>query len=419
MSKSSQATTIVSLVAAVLFLPLISIFGTDSVNAVYQQVESSIKPLYSTDNATKIGPLYIETEEEIEAKVKQNAMASTISWDSENKLCCELEKAIKNMKPTDNITVIALLQIKSDTTDKIYEATETIDATIEEISAEIRQRSKEADEEFYSEVGGQDKAIELLSSDDSAAIMRYREILEKHGADSGSIDSKLREIDRLRDARNEIVNEVLAQQYGDIQARAKAAIEGLPDTMIIGGTLDLNSLDVETKVVNVELLAQMPEVVRICNAGADSSGDGRLILGITPSFTQPISPINCFIGYPVDHPIFSWNPYKDTTKYKFVLARDSTMEDIVKETCVSSAKYRYDDTLEQSTNYFWRVMAIEPAETDWSDTFSFQTEAATESPGNEAQHQLSVHFSVLIVILVITLSGLLGFIIWFLRIRRQ
>jgi len=40
---------------------------------------------------------------------------------------------------------------------------------------------------------------------------------------------------------------------------------------------------------------------------------------------------------------------------------------------VTTTAFEYDGTLEYSTNYFWRIMAMEPAPSDWSATFSFQT----------------------------------------------
>jgi hypothetical protein len=77
---------------------------------------------------------------------------------------------------------------------------------------------------------------------------------------------------------------------------------------------------------------------------------------------------------------FSWSPFKETTKYKFVLAKDPSMVQVIKEIVVNTTAYEYDGTLDYDTNYFWRVMALEVAPSDWSATFSFQTEAATPPP---------------------------------------
>jgi hypothetical protein len=77
---------------------------------------------------------------------------------------------------------------------------------------------------------------------------------------------------------------------------------------------------------------------------------------------------------------FAWSPFQDTTRYRFVLAKDSAMTQIVKETDVTTTGYEYYGTLDYGQSYFWRVMAIEPAPSDWSATFSFQTEAAPLPP---------------------------------------
>ncbi|HEX7364836.1 MAG TPA: hypothetical protein VF366_06715, partial [Dehalococcoidia bacterium] len=72
-------------------------------------------------------------------------------------------------------------------------------------------------------------------------------------------------------------------------------------------------------------------------------------------------------------------------KYKFVLASDAAMTQVVKEAEVTTTAYEYDGTLDNSTNYFWRVMSLEPAPSDWSATFSFQTEAPAPPPDQVAK----------------------------------
>jgi len=94
-----------------------------------------------------------------------------------------------------------------------------------------------------------------------------------------------------------------------------------------------------------------------------------------------LSPDNGCLGCPVSPASFSWSPFKDTTKYKFVLAKDAALTTILAEAEVAnSTAYEYEGTLDYSTNYFWRVMCVEPAPSDWSATFSFQTEAAPAAP---------------------------------------
>jgi hypothetical protein len=89
-----------------------------------------------------------------------------------------------------------------------------------------------------------------------------------------------------------------------------------------------------------------------------------------------LAPNNGCLGCPIKPVSFSWSPFKETTKYKFQLASDAGMTQLVKETeVVNSTAYEYDGALDYSTNYFWRVMSMEPAPSDWSATFSLQTEA--------------------------------------------
>jgi hypothetical protein len=90
---------------------------------------------------------------------------------------------------------------------------------------------------------------------------------------------------------------------------------------------------------------------------------------------QLLAPNNGCLGCPVQPVSFSWSPFKETTKYKFVLASDAAMTQIVKEAEVTTTAFEYDGALDYSTNYFWRIMSLEPAPSDWSATFSFQTEA--------------------------------------------
>ncbi len=101
----------------------------------------------------------------------------------------------------------------------------------------------------------------------------------------------------------------------------------------------------------------------------------------SPSYgLQTIYPSNTRTGCPVKPASFSWSPLKDTTKYKFQLAKDAAMTQIVKEAVVTTTAYEYDGILDYSSSYFWRVMALEPAPSDWSATFSFQTQAAPPPP---------------------------------------
>jgi len=93
-----------------------------------------------------------------------------------------------------------------------------------------------------------------------------------------------------------------------------------------------------------------------------------------------LAPDNGCIACPVSPASFSWSPFKGTTSYKFILAKDAALTDVLAEAETATTAYEYDGTLDYSTNYFWRVMCVEPAPSDWSATFSFQTEAAPAAP---------------------------------------
>ncbi|MBM3142627.1 MAG: hypothetical protein FJ005_06235 [Chloroflexi bacterium] len=91
---------------------------------------------------------------------------------------------------------------------------------------------------------------------------------------------------------------------------------------------------------------------------------------------QLLSPNNGCMGCPVKPASFSWSPFKGTAKYRFVLAKDAAMTQVVAQATVTTTAYEYKGTLDYGTNHFWRVMALEPSPSDWSATFSFQTEPA-------------------------------------------
>jgi hypothetical protein len=93
-----------------------------------------------------------------------------------------------------------------------------------------------------------------------------------------------------------------------------------------------------------------------------------------------LSPDNGCLGCPVGAASFSWTPYKETSKYRFALARDAAMTQVVVDDEADTSAYQYKGTLGYGTDYYWRVMALEPAPSDWSATFDFRTEAAPASP---------------------------------------
>jgi hypothetical protein len=102
---------------------------------------------------------------------------------------------------------------------------------------------------------------------------------------------------------------------------------------------------------------------------------------------QLLAPDNGCLGCPVSPASFSWSPFKDTQKYRFVLAKDAAMTDVVVNTEVSGTAYSYDGVLDYGTTYFWRVEAVEPQPGDWSATFCFRTEPAPALPQPSNPHR--------------------------------
>ena len=95
---------------------------------------------------------------------------------------------------------------------------------------------------------------------------------------------------------------------------------------------------------------------------------------------QPIYPNNGLNTSPIKSVSFSWSPLNDTTEYRFVLAKDAAMTQVLADANVTTTAYNYEGQLDYGQVYFWRLMALEPAPSDWSTTFSFRTEAAPTPP---------------------------------------
>jgi hypothetical protein len=82
-------------------------------------------------------------------------------------------------------------------------------------------------------------------------------------------------------------------------------------------------------------------------------------------------------GCPCNSPVsFSWSPFKEATGYKFELSENSDMSQPLVSASLQSTAYQYDGPLECNSNYFWRVMVLEPVPGDWSATFSYQVQPA-------------------------------------------
>ena len=101
----------------------------------------------------------------------------------------------------------------------------------------------------------------------------------------------------------------------------------------------------------------------------------------TPYYgVQLLAPNNACTGCKIKPSSFSWSPWKEATKYQFDLATDPEFKSLVQTATTTTTGYEYSGTLKYSTNYFWRVKAIEvngqDIPSDWSATFSMETEPA-------------------------------------------
>jgi len=136
---------------------------------------------------------------------------------------------------------------------------------------------------------------------------------------------------------------------------------------------------------------------------------------------QLLAPDNGCMGCKIRPASFSWSPWKEATKYEFVLSEDSEFNQVLKQVSTSSTGYEYDGTLDYDTNYFWRVRATEvngqAIPSDWSATFSFRTEQAPAEPEEHASGQETP----LWVWLIIGLGTVLVIVtlVLILRTRRQ
>jgi len=105
----------------------------------------------------------------------------------------------------------------------------------------------------------------------------------------------------------------------------------------------------------------------------------------TPYYgVQLLAPNNGCLGCKVKPAAFSWSPWKEATKYQIDVATDPEFKSLVVTSTTTTTGYEYSGTLNYSTNYFWRVKALEVngqnIPSDWSATFSLQTEPAPAPP---------------------------------------
>lgn len=113
--------------------------------------------------------------------------------------------------------------------------------------------------------------------------------------------------------------------------------------------------------------------------------------------SQPLYPSDRYTGCPVSKVSFSWTPFKDTFRYRFQLARDAAMTQILAQADTATTAYQYQGSLDYDTSYFWRVMAVEPAPSDWSAVFTLQTETAPVLPSSSTEQQTIPPWAVVII----------------------
>jgi len=97
----------------------------------------------------------------------------------------------------------------------------------------------------------------------------------------------------------------------------------------------------------------------------------------TPDYgIQALAPVNGDTAFSIKGASFSWSGYSGATEYQFQLAEDAAISNILADARVSTTAYSYHTDLGYSKNYYWRVRATKPVESDWSSVFSLMTEKA-------------------------------------------
>jgi len=250
---------------------------------------------------------------------------------------------------------------------------------------------------------------EQLQSGDPTAIEKYKEIQEKYGITDNSTEAIVQRLNELHDAKSRQIDTLHERAYSEMQKQVRQKIEQLPDTKITSSTFLFNSFTIATKVSDIQALAAIPEVVFIAN---NAKGMPAISLNYDQFTPKLISPINGSADCPINELTFSWEQFKETTQYKFMISTGPSFTSEVSEAIVTNTNYEYYGNLKHSATYFWRVMALEPVPSDWSATFTFQTQLAalpSEATANTT-HWMALSLVGLIIIITIAI----GCVIWFL-----
>ena len=151
------------------------------------------------------------------------------------------------------------------------------------------------------------------------------------------------------------------------------------------------------------------------------SEDGSFIIKAGLPVTSPhlgaqaLKPAHCASNTPVSFTAFSWTPFKDSTEYKFVLAEDSVLANIIVQESLPTTAYKYNGRLDYDTCYFWQVTATKPVPGEPSPVFSFTTVARpSPAPSPPLPYQqipqdfkASILINVLELIIIIILAAMI------------
>ena len=118
---------------------------------------------------------------------------------------------------------------------------------------------------------------------------------------------------------------------------------------------------------------------------------------------QALKPSHSASDTPISSVAFSWTAFKGITEYKFVLAEDSALKNILVEETVPTTAYKYRGRLDYDTSYFWQVTATKPLPSEPSPVFSFTTKARPTLPPPPPISSQILHW--LVVIGLISVLG--------------
>lgn len=107
-----------------------------------------------------------------------------------------------------------------------------------------------------------------------------------------------------------------------------------------------------------------------------------LILFAQASAPALLQPANNSTNIGISDITFTWSPSDNSTAYYLQLSKKSDFSSIVPggDPEVSDTSYTLEITLEKDTKYYWRVIATQPSQSDWSKVFNFTTGTGVVTP---------------------------------------